>query len=92
VFAYNPVTVPNSKTTLARFPRFYLAQAERLGLDRAAILSQAGLDESELREVDELLAEIRVASDLRFLDFQQHFAAGEMLGLIATSAPQNSGG
>ena len=41
----------------------------------------------QLREVDELLAEIRVASDLRFLDFQQHFAAGEMLGLAPTSAP-----
>jgi len=61
VFAYNLVTVPNTKTTLARFPRFYLAQAERLGLDRAAILSQAGLDESELNEPD---ARIRVAKVL----------------------------
>ena len=46
----------------------------------------------QLREVDELLSEIRVASDLRFLDFQQHFAAGEMLGLTPTSAPENSDG
>ena len=46
----------------------------------------------QLREVDELLAEIRVVSDLRFLDFQQHFAAGEMLGLTPTSAPENSDG
>jgi len=56
VLAYNPITVPNSKTTLARFPRFYLAQAERLGLDRALILSQAGLDESELNEPDARIA------------------------------------
>jgi hypothetical protein len=61
VFAYNPGTVPNTKTTLARFPRFYLAQAERLGFDRTAILSQAGLDESELNEPD---ARIRVAKVL----------------------------
>ena len=46
----------------------------------------------QLREVDELLAEIRVASDLRFLDFQQHFAAGEILGLTPTSALKNSDG
>jgi hypothetical protein len=46
----------------------------------------------QLREVDEVLAEIRVVSDLRFLDFQQHFAAGEMLGLTPTSAPENSDG
>jgi hypothetical protein len=26
------------------------------------------------------------------LDFQQHFAAGEMLGLTATTTPQNSDG
>ena len=50
------------------------------------------LTAGQLREVDELLAEIRVASDLRFLDFQQHFAAGEMLGLTPTSAPPISGG
>lgn len=50
------------------------------------------LTATQLLEVDELLAEIRVASDLRFLDFQQHFAAGEMLGLTATSAPKNSDG
>ena len=50
------------------------------------------LTAGQLREVDELLAEIRVASDLRFLDFQQHFAAGEMLGFTSTSAPAASGG
>jgi len=61
VLAYNPSTVPNSKTTLARFPRFYIAQAERLGLDSAEILAQAGLKQSELDEPD---ARIRVAKVL----------------------------
>ena len=46
----------------------------------------------QLREVGELLAEISEASELRFLDFRQHFAAGEMLGLTSTSAPAASGG
>ena len=46
----------------------------------------------QLREVGELLAEITEASELRFLDFQQHFAAGEMLGLSPTSPPRVSGG
>jgi len=46
----------------------------------------------QLREVGELLAEISEASELRFLDFRQHFAAGEMLGLTSTSAAPVSGG
>jgi hypothetical protein len=50
------------------------------------------LTPAQLREVGELLAEISEASELRFLDFQQHFAAGEMLGLTSTSAPPASGG
>ena len=61
MLAYNPGTVPNTKTTLARFPLFYLAQAERLGFDSAAILAQAELKQSELNEPD---ARIRVAKVL----------------------------
>jgi len=50
------------------------------------------LTPGQLREVGELLAEISEASELRFLDFQQHFAAGEMLGLTRPSPPPASGG
>ena len=46
----------------------------------------------QLREVGEVLAEISEASELRFLDFRQHFAAGEMLGLAPTSPPPALGG
>ncbi len=39
------------------------------------------LTEAQLEEVEEMIAEVREASEVRFADFAEHFAAGELLGL-----------
>jgi len=44
------------------------------------------LTPEQLREVGELMTEIREASELRFLDIQETLAAGEMLGLPPESS------
>ena len=45
------------------------------------------LTEDQLREVGEMLEEVRVSSEIRFADFAEQLAAGELLGLKAGSEP-----
>jgi Spy/CpxP family protein refolding chaperone len=45
------------------------------------------LTEDQLREVAEMLEEIRESSEVRFADFAEKMAAGELLGLKAGSEP-----
>ena len=44
------------------------------------------LTEDQLREVSEMMEEVRESSELRFEDFAGKLAAGELLGLKADSA------
>lgn len=39
------------------------------------------LTEDQLREVGEMMEEVRESSEIRFADFAEHLAAGELLGL-----------
>ena len=41
------------------------------------------LTEEQLREVAEMMEEVRASSDVRFADFAEKLAAGELLGLEA---------
>ncbi len=43
------------------------------------------LTEDQLREVGEMMEEIRESSEIRFADFAGHLAAGELLGLESDS-------
>jgi len=43
------------------------------------------LTEDQLREVGEMMEEVRESSEIRFADFAEHLAAGELLGLKAGS-------
>ena len=48
------------------------------------------LTEEQLREVGEMMEEVRESSEIRFEDFAQHLAAGELMGLEAEpDAPVN---
>jgi hypothetical protein len=47
------------------------------------------LTEDQLREVGEMLEEIRAASEIRFEDFSAKLAAGELMGLKDRPAEQN---
>jgi len=46
------------------------------------------LTEDQLREVGEMMEEVRVSSELRFADFAEKLAAGELLGLKNESMPR----
>lgn len=46
------------------------------------------LSEDQLREVGEMMEEVRVSSELRFADFAEKLAAGELLGLKNESMPR----
>jgi hypothetical protein len=43
------------------------------------------LTEEQVREVGEMMEEVRESSDIRFADFAEHLAAGELLGLKTDS-------
>jgi len=44
------------------------------------------LTEEQLREVGEMMEEVRESSEIRFADFAEHLAAGELLG-VKTDSP-----
>jgi Spy/CpxP family protein refolding chaperone len=46
------------------------------------------LTEEQLREVGEMMEEVRESSEIRFADFAEHLAAGELLGLKNESGPR----
>jgi len=48
------------------------------------------LTEDQLREVGEMMEEVREASELRFADFAEKLAAGELLGLKVDSASRGN--
>jgi len=45
------------------------------------------LTEEQLCEVGEMMEEVRESSEIRFADFAEHLAAGELLGLKTESPP-----
>lgn len=45
------------------------------------------LSEGQLREVGEMMEEVRVSSEIRFADFAGKLEAGELLGLKSNSTP-----
>lgn len=56
---------------------------------RKKIIKRIGLTKDQMREVGEMMEEVRQASENRIADFSARLAAGELLGLQPT-APEPS--